>query len=131
MFASSSSCGVRRSQLRGDRLFRVRGRGRVPVAAVAAMVAFIERSWLAHDPVARGTTGGRSVAIRDRMVTNVAGLPLARMNVNINSSTLMTLIYLHFQIYGAQRTCLGAAHPRRGHTRASHLHGWHRKYNLI
>ena len=58
MFASSSSCGVRRSQLRGGWLFRVRGRGRVPVAAVAAMVALGEISWLAHDRVVWGTTGG-------------------------------------------------------------------------
>ena len=58
MFASSSSCGVRRSQLRGDRLFRVRGRGRVPAAAVAAMVALGEMSWLARDRVVWGTTGG-------------------------------------------------------------------------
>ena len=61
MFASS--CGVRRSQLRGDRLFRVRGRGRVPVAALAAMVALIEMSLLAHDRVVWGTIGGRCLAV--------------------------------------------------------------------
>ena len=58
MFVSSSSCGLRGLQLRGDRLFRVRGRGRAPVAAVAAMVALGEMSWLVHDRVVWGTTGG-------------------------------------------------------------------------